>query len=264
MNNLHRELAPISAAAWAQIDEQVATAFRGNIVSRRFVDVAECPVSTAAVPTGHRAHVRDANERVYVRRREGAPVVELRVLFTLDRESIDEVELGGRDGQWQPAADAAATLAVEEDRLVLDGSETAGVVGLRAVTGKHTVEAADYPEVVARAVTELRAAGVAGPYALLLNPDDLIEVERRTEDGLVVARHLERVLEGELLSGAGVGEPVVVSTRGGDFTLHLAEDVAVGYLGHDDTTVRLYVEEAFAFTDVTGEAAVLVRAGGRE
>ena len=47
-----------------------------------------------------------------------------------------------------------------------------------------------------------------------------------------------------------------VTTRGGDFNLHLGEDLAIGYLSHTDTEVRLYLEETLTFLMLTSEAAV--------
>ena len=39
MNNLHRELAPVSAEAWAQIEEEAARTFKRHLAGRRVVDV---------------------------------------------------------------------------------------------------------------------------------------------------------------------------------------------------------------------------------
>ena len=39
MNNLHRELAPVSDAAWAQIEEEAARTFKRYLAGRRVVDV---------------------------------------------------------------------------------------------------------------------------------------------------------------------------------------------------------------------------------
>ena len=40
MNNLHRNLAPISDAAWADIEEEAKRTFQRNIAGRRVVDVS--------------------------------------------------------------------------------------------------------------------------------------------------------------------------------------------------------------------------------
>ena len=39
MNNLHRGLAPISAAAWAQIEEEASRTVKRHLAARRVVDV---------------------------------------------------------------------------------------------------------------------------------------------------------------------------------------------------------------------------------
>ena len=54
MNNLHRELAPISDAAWAQIEEEASRTLKRYLAGRRVVDV-QAPGGTAlsAVGTGH-------------------------------------------------------------------------------------------------------------------------------------------------------------------------------------------------------------------
>jgi len=40
MNNLHRSLAPISDAAWSDIEEEAKRTFQRNIAGRRVVDVS--------------------------------------------------------------------------------------------------------------------------------------------------------------------------------------------------------------------------------
>jgi uncharacterized linocin/CFP29 family protein len=53
-----------------------------------------------------------------------------------------------------------------------------------------------------------------------------------------------------------VSGAVVLTTRGGDFDLHIGQDISIGYSGHTDTTVRLYLQETFTFLMLTSEAAV--------
>lgn len=262
MNNLHRDLAPISADAWTQIDDQVAHSFTSNAAARRVVDLVQSDRATAAVPTGHLRPLAPPAPGVRARQRLAVPVVELRVEFSLDRESIDDVERGGQDGDWQQAADAALALARAEDRAILDGLPAAGILGVRKSAGGHTVrlpnEVSRYPEAVARALSMLRTAGVDGPYSLLLGEQDYIAVRDSTEQGYLIDAHLRRLLGGDLVWAPAVTAPMVLTTRGGDFVLHLVQDVSVGYAGHNDTDVRLYLQEAFTFLDLTSEAAVVL------
>ena len=52
----------------------------------------------------------------------------------------------------------------------------------------------------------------------------------------------------------------MLSTRGGDFDLHIGQDVSIGYLGHDATSVELYLQETFTFLVYTSEAVVALAA----
>jgi len=48
----------------------------------------------------------------------------------------------------------------------------------------------------------------------------------------------------------------VMSTRGGDFALHIGQDLSIGYSSHTETAVRLYLQETLTFILLTAEAAV--------
>ena len=92
MNNLHRELAPISTAAWAQIDEEATRTLKRYLAARRVVDVPEPKgPMLAAVGTGHVEKIEGPGEGVQAVRRAANAVVELRIPFTLSRQAIDDV-----------------------------------------------------------------------------------------------------------------------------------------------------------------------------
>ena len=132
MNNLHRELAPISDSAWASIEEEARRTFTINLAGRRVVDV-EGPggLTLAAVGTGHLGDTEAAGEGVTARVRRSMPLIELRAPFTLSRQDIDDVERGAQDSDWQPVKDAARRIAFAEDRAVLEGYTAAGIRGIR-------------------------------------------------------------------------------------------------------------------------------------
>ena len=50
MDNLHRELAPVSEAAWTQIEEEATRTLKRHLAGRRVVDV-QGPASFGPVPT---------------------------------------------------------------------------------------------------------------------------------------------------------------------------------------------------------------------
>ena len=79
MNNLHRELAPISDAAWAQIEEETTRTFKRYIAARRVVDVqGPAGAELSAVGTGHlRSIAGQRRHHCQTARSEGAGGVAL-------------------------------------------------------------------------------------------------------------------------------------------------------------------------------------------
>src|ERR1700745_1621916 len=98
MNNLHRELAPISDAAWADIEEETTRTLKRYLAGRRVVDVhGPGGVGLSAGGTGHLRTIATPGDGVLARQREVKALVELRVPFELDRQEIDNVERGSDD-----------------------------------------------------------------------------------------------------------------------------------------------------------------------
>src|SRR6516162_4822653 len=132
MNNLHRELAPISDAAWADIEEETTRTLKRYLAGRRVVDVhGPGGVGLSAVGAGHLKAIAAPDEGILARQREVKALVELRVQFELNRQQIDDVERGAKDSDWQPAKDAAKKMAFAEDRAIFEDDPAACIGGIR-------------------------------------------------------------------------------------------------------------------------------------
>jgi len=82
MTNLHRELAPISEAAWAQIEMETARTFKRHLAGRRVVDVqGPSGPEVSGIGTGHLMPIGAQREGILARQREVRALVELRVPF---------------------------------------------------------------------------------------------------------------------------------------------------------------------------------------
>ncbi len=261
MNNLHRELAPISDAAWAQIEAETSRTIKRYLAGRRIADI-HGPAGTAlpAVGTGHRRSIEAPGDGVTAQQRDVKAVVELRVPFALDRQMIDDVERGSNDSDWQAAKDAARKLAFAEDRAIFEGYAAAGIVGIRQGTSNPKkslpADVRKYPEAFAQALSQLRLVGVNGPYSILLGADAYTELAETSDYGYPVLEHVKRLVEGKIIWAPAIDGAFVVTTRGGDFDLHLGQDASIGYLSHTDTHVQLYLQESFTFLYLTAESAV--------
>lgn len=260
MNNLHRELAPISDAAWAQIEEEATRTLKRYLAGRRVVDVSvPGGVGLSAVGTGHLKAIAAPGEGVLARQREVRALVELRVPFELDRQQIDDVERGSNDSDWQPAKDAAQKIAYAEDRAIFEGYAAAGIGGIRQGTSNPVMtlpaDVREYPDAIAQALGQLRLAGVNGPYAVVLGAAAYTALAETSDNGYPVLEHVKLVKD-EIIWAPALEGAFVLTTRGGDFDLHIGQDVSIGYLSHTDSVVRLYLQETFTFLLLTTEAAV--------
>jgi uncharacterized linocin/CFP29 family protein len=261
MNNLYRELAPISDAAWADIEQEARRTFEQHVAARRVVDVnGPDGLGLASVSTGHYGDIAAPADGVMARLRTSQQIVELRVPFTVSRRDVDDVERGAQDSDWQAVKDAAKKMAFAEDRAVFEGYPAAGITGIRASSSNPVLtlpgETRDYPAVISQAVSALRLAGVGGPFSLLLSADAYTAVSETSDHGYPVRAHLARVVDGEIIWAPAIDGAFVLSGRGGDFELRLGQDLSIGYLSHDADQVRLYFQESLTFLVYTDEAGV--------
>jgi uncharacterized linocin/CFP29 family protein len=261
MNNLHRELAPISDEAWGQIEEEAARTFKRHLAGRRVVDVAgPAGLEFSAVGTGRVSEIDAPAKGMRARLRTVSPIVELRAPFTLNRDEIDDVARGAQDADWQPVKDAARQIAFAEDGAIFEGYAAASIEGLRQGSSNPPVilpaDVREYPAAIAQALSQLRVAGVDGPYSVLLSAEAYTEVSETSDHGYPVIQHIKRLLTGDIIWAPAITGAMVLTTRGGDFSLHLGQDLSIGYLSHTDTEVTLYLEETLTFAMLTSEAAV--------
>ena len=119
---------------------------------------------------------------------------------------------------------------------------------------------AGYSGAVAQAVSQLRLAGVEGPYALVLGTEAYTAATGGSDEGYPEIHHLERIVDGGIIWAPAIAGGVVLTTRGGDFELALGQDISIGYLSHTATTVALYFQETFTFRLLTAEASVALAA----
>jgi uncharacterized linocin/CFP29 family protein len=265
MDWLKREVAPMSARTWNEIDQAVVRAAKQELAARRVADfegpkgwehVAE-PLGTRHPAPRGRSGVQWAIPDVIL-------LSEIRKDFVLSWEAVDAFERGARVLETTPAEHAAREVALAEDDLALHGG-TGSAGFLRAEAGpKLPLGDWSSPGQVASdliaAVSKLDEAGITGPYAAVLDPGRFYAylraaAERRlsTEadrlEGLFRGIHRSSVIRG----GA------VFSLRGGDFLLIVGGDLTVGYRHHDETSVHLFCVETVGAHLLNADAVCTLR-----
>lgn len=262
MNELLRELAPLTPGAWAAIEEEAKRALTVTLAARKVVDFSgPHGWEKSAINRGRVEALPGPGEGVEARLRAVRPLVELRAPFELPRDEIDAIGRGAPDPDLKVVQTAARQIALAEDAAVFHGYGAAGITGLceAAASAALTIpeDYEQYPAVVATAVSHLRQTGVDGPYAIALGPRCHTGLTRTmTRSGHLVIDFVKRMVDGPVIWAPGVDGAAVVSLRGGDYLLTVGQDLSIGYLDHDARRVRLYLQESFTFSVLSEDAAV--------
>jgi uncharacterized linocin/CFP29 family protein len=262
MNTLYRELAPIPASAWAEIEKEARRTLKTMLAARRIVDfVGPLGLTASSVETGKTIPIASpSSSAIEARLRQIQPLVEIRAAFELARSEIEAIARGAKDANLDTVIAAARTIAIAEDIAIFHGYPKAGIRGIcqtkpgSKLTLGNNCEA--YPIVITNAVNQLRDAGVDGPYAIALSERCYTGLTETTKGGYPILDHVKRIIDGPIIWAPGLTGAVVVSLRGGDFELVVGQDFSIGYLDHDSRNVQLYIQESFTFRLLSEQAAV--------
>ena len=99
---------------------------------------------------------------------------------------------------------------------------------------------------------------------MLLSADASTALAETSDNGYPVLEHVKQLVKEEIIWAPAIAGAFVLTTRGGDFDLHIGQDVSIGYLSHTDSVVRLYLQETLTFLLLTTEAAVALAPPAKE
>lgn len=259
---LKRDLAPITPDALAAVDAEAARVLKLNLAGRRLVDF-KGPLGwqLAAVNTGRLDPCAGGGPDVQLGIRRAQPLVEMRVPMKVSLIELDAVARGASDPDLNPVVEAAEKAAHAEDSAIFNGLAAAGIKGIIPASPhaphKLPADVRELPGAILAARETLRQAGVSGPYALALAAPIYAQVLAAAEDGYPLAKRLtQQVLDGPLVRAPAIDGGVLLSLRGGDYELHVGQDLSVGYAAHDRQIVELYLTESFTFRTLEPAAAV--------
>lgn len=265
MNHLHRELAPVTPAAWAEVEAEAEQTLRRMLAGRKLFEFqGPHGWEYAAVNLGRTQTLSDPPEQsAHVSSRIVQPLIESRVLFQITRDELEAAGRGAPDINLDSVTTAARQAALMEDGALFNGYAAAAIDGVMQTTEHKPLTIAEdythYPNLVAEATNMLRSAGVDGPYGIALGPRCFTGLTRTTKQGYPVMEHVRRMLAGPIVWAPAVDGAVVVSLRGGDFSLHVGQDFSIGYANHTESAVTLYIQESFTALIFGPEAAVPLR-----
>ena len=103
-----------------------------------------------------------------------------------------------------------------------------------------------------------------GRIPSLLGADAYTALAETNDNGYPVLEHVKRAGQRRDHLGPGHCRRFRADHRGGDFDLHIGQDISIGYLSHTDKVVRLYLQETLTLPLVDGGGRRRTGAGGHE
>ena len=262
MDILRKSLAPITADAWSEINEEADRTLRGNLSARSLVDFdGPHGLELGAINLG-RVALKESEPVSGVKwgLRQVRPLVEVRVPFQLSLSDLDDVSRGAKAPELDPVAAAARKTAILEENTLYNGFGEGDIKGILESTSHKAIqlgpEVGDYAENFQQATGALQGAGIGGPYALVLGSEPYKKLMAGDKSGYPIRRRAESMFEGGIKWSPALEGGAVVSTRGGDYEMTVGLDLSIGYKFLEGDTLELYFTESFTFQVLEPAAAV--------
>ncbi len=264
MDLLKKELAPVSAQAWAEIEDTAREALRNSLSARHIVDIdGPHGVNYTSASSG-RLHVpkNQQSDGVLYGTYQIQPLVETRISFSLSTWELDNIERGARDADLEPVIQAAKKIAQFEEDAVFTGFKEGNITGINQIVKAKEIsavlEGASITDAVSEALNRLRKEGLDPTANLIVSPKVWTFISRPTPGGSLRSL-IERQISGSVSLSENVEGAVLAASRGGDMVLTIGQDFSIGYHSHTNTEINLFFMESFTFIVHTPEALVGIK-----
>lgn len=246
---LYRDLAPLSEAAWNEMDQRAKEVLKSYLSARKVVKV-NGPKGLAfnGISEGRLGEVVKEGNTCYANYKL-IPLTETRVEFELNRWELDNVMRGAKDIDLAPMEEALKELALLEDKAVFNGLESAGIKGLDAY-GETPVmfgnTADEIMDAILTGVLRLRENFVGGSYTLVVGKDTYRKI-LSLATGYPLSKKIETLIEGKILLSQAIEGAYLLPYNHEDLELTIGKDFSIGYQNHTNDVVKFFVSESFTF-----------------
>ncbi len=251
MNMLKRELAPISAEVWEEIDQRAKEVLTTILSARKAVHVlGPMGWEYAVVPEG-RLEILDEGSKNQVKTGmyKIKPLVEARVSFELDRWELDNIVRGAKDINLDSLEEAVHNLAVFEEKAVYYGYEKGAIEGLDQYAS-HVMDFGNDVKSIMSAMSEARfkliEAYAKGPYTLVVGKEAYKRLNVIFE-GYPLYKIVKSILGGEIILSETIEGAYLFPYDHENIELTIGQDFSIGYENHTAEKLKLFVTESFTF-----------------
>ena len=249
MDFLKRELAPITANGWKEIEERAAAVLSKELSARKFIRVTG-PLGrdVTSVTTG-RMDVKtkdDIKYGVY----KVQPLTESRICFPLSRWELDNIERGAKDVDYTSLDDGVRKAAKFEEEAIFKGLEDGQVDGIYKSSSYEALDFGKTADETLKAifdgVLKLDAAFAKKPYVLVVSNEKWYYLNTVVKE-YSLPEKLEKILGQKIIVSKSIDGAILLPYDDENIELIIGEDFALGYQNHNESVVELFVTESFTF-----------------
>lgn len=249
MDFLKRELAPITANGWKEIEERAAAVLSKELSARKFIRVTG-PLGrdVTSVTTG-RMDVKtkdDIKYGVY----KVQPLIESRICFPLSRWELDNIERGAKDVDYTSLDDGVRKAAKFEEEAIFKGLEDGQVDGIYKSSSYEALDFGKTADETLKAifdgVLKLDAAFAKKSYVLVVSNEKWYYLNTVVKE-YSLPEKLEKILGQKIIVSKSIDGAILLPYDDENIELIIGEDFALGYQNHNESAVELFVTESFTF-----------------
>lgn len=258
MDMFRRDLAPITAEAWNEIESRAREVLLARLTGRKVVKVVGPQgIDYTAIGAGRLTLVEEGE--VSVGTYQVQPLTEVRINFTLNKWELDNLARGAKDIDFDNLDSALEQLAMFEERAIYFGYAHGGIRGLK--------ESSAHPELsfgtdanailtsVANGILLLKKSFIEGPYALVVGEKAWLKLNSESH-GMSLLERVAKMVGSKVILATGCEGALLVPFDNENLEFTIGQDFSLGYQAHDTKEVTLFATESFTFRVLDEKAVV--------
>lgn len=261
MDMFKRELAPLSAQAWAEIEARAKQVLLSRLTARKVVDVdGPKGIDFTVISEGRLALVDDGEVKAGTY--TAKPLTEARIRFSLNKWELDNLARGAKDIDFDNLDAALEKLALFEENAVYNGYAKGGIKGLKESSAHKALtfgtENNDILNSIAEGMLLLKKCFIHGPYTLVVSRQTWLLLNRDSYGKSLLDR-VEKMLGSKVVLANSLEGALLVPYNNENLELTIGQDFALGYETHDTKEVTLFATESFTFRVLEPKAIVVFK-----
>ena len=262
MDMFKRELAPLSAEGWNEIEKRAKEVLLSRLTARKVVNVqGPKGLDFTAVNEGRLTLLDDKNDvkaGIYTLK----PLTEARIRFTLNRWEIDNIVRGAKDIDFTNLDEAVEKLALFEENAIYNSYPAGAIKGLKESSAHKKLTLGETGTEILTSLTEgimlLKKSYIHGPYSLVVGTKAWINLNKEVQ-GMPLLERVEKILGAKVVLSTSVEGAILVPYDNDNLELTIGADFSLGYESHDTKEITLFATESFTFRVLEPKAIVVFK-----